>query len=341
MIKYLGKRLFSMVLIMITVVTITFFISHSLPGDPVSLWVGDHPTKEQLNTAKENMGFDRPIHEQYLSFLGNVFTLDLGVSLRTRQPVSIELKHRFGATFELVSVSLFIAVLFGFFLGLSIATWPNTQYDRIVRGVGYLGLSFPIFWLGMILQLVFFGILKWFPLQGRHSGLGIINGDFSVNSNFFLFDTLYSGQWGLFYDGLSHIVLPATTMTLGVFGLVLRTARSAMIETMNEPFFKTYLAYGFEPGEVVRHSAYKNTLVPVSTVAGLSFGLMLGGTFLVESIFDWPGLGQFSVLSILTNDFPAIMGVTLFYTVLYVIINFLIDIFYPIIDPRIKSQFKW
>jgi len=145
----------------------------------------------------------------------------------------------------------------------------------------------------------------------------------------------------LFYDGLSHIILPATTMTLGVFGLVLRTARSAMIETMNEPFFKTYLAYGFEPGEVVRHSAYKNTLVPVSTVAGLSFGLMLGGTFLVESIFDWPGLGQFSVLSILTNDFPAIMGVTLFYTVLYVIINFLIDIFYPIIDPRIKSQFKW
>ena len=340
MIKYFGKRLSSMILVMVTVSTITFFISHSLPGDPVALWVGDHPTKEQLEMAKKNLGLDRPIHEQYVSFLRNVFTLDFGVSLRTRQPVLTELKHRFGATLELVSVSMVVALLFGFFFGLSIATWPNTRYDRTVRGVGYLGLSFPIFWLGMILQLVFFGVLKWFPLQGRHSGFGMVDGDLSLDSGLFLFDTLYSGQWGLFYDGLSHIILPATTMTLGVFGLILRTSRSAMIETMNEPFFKTYLAYGFESNEVVKHSAYKNTLVPVSTITGLSFGLMLGGTFLVESIFDWPGLGQFSVLSILTNDFPAIMGVTLFYTAIYVVINFLMDLFYPIIDPRIRNQFS-
>jgi peptide/nickel transport system permease protein len=126
-------------------------------------------------------------------------------------------------------------------------------------------------------------------------------------------------------------------MSLGVLGVVLRTTRSAMMDTMNQPFFKTYRSYGLKHGEIIRKSAYKNTLVPVSTVIGLSFGLMLGGTFLVESIFDWPGLGQFSVLSILTSDFPAIIGVTLLYTATYVTINFLIDIFYALVDPRIHQ----
>ena len=141
----------------------------------------------------------------------------------------------------------------------------------------------------------------------------------------------------LFGDALIHITLPALTMVFGVFGLVLRTTRASIIETIQEPFFTTYLAYGISSKKAVWLSAYKNTLIPVTTVSGLSFGLMLGGTFLVESIFDWPGLGQFSVLSILSNDFPAIMGVTLLYTTTYVSITFLIDLFYPLIDPRVKS----
>ncbi|MDP6169439.1 MAG: ABC transporter permease [Candidatus Marinimicrobia bacterium] len=335
MIAYCTRRLVSTVFVLIIVSTITFFLSHSLPGDPASLWVGDHPTKEQLETAKNKLGFDRPLIEQYVSFLQNVITLDLGVSLRTRQPVLTELGRRFSATFELVFFSMLLALSFGFFLGLKTAIASNTRPDQIIRGVGYLGLSFPVFWLGMILQLLFFGILQWLPLQGRHSGFSTLDIDLSINSGLFLFDTLFSGEWELFCDGLTHIFLPMMTLAFGVFGLILRTTRSAMMETMSEPFFKTYLAYGFEPAEAIQRSAYKNTLVPVSTVSGLSFGLMLGGTFLVESIFDWPGLGQFSVLSILTNDFPAIMGVTLFYTLTYVIINFFIDLLYPMIDPRI------
>lgn len=322
-----------MLVIMATVSTIAFFISYSLPGDPVSLWVGDHPTKEQLETAKKNLGFDRPIHEQYVSFLASVVTLDLGVSLRTRQPVLDEISHRFSATFELVFISMFVALLLGFTIGLYSAVRSNTVYDKFARGVGYIGLSFPLFWLGMILQLVFFGFLKWFPLQGRHSGFDVVDINYT---GLLLFDSFFSGQFDLFFDGLSHIFLPALTMAFGVFGLIFRTTRSAALEVIEEPFFKTYLAYGFEQKKVVQCSAYKNTLIPVTTVSGLSFGLMLGGTFLVESIFDWPGLGQFSVLSILTNDFPAIMGVTLFYTTTYIFINLLIDILYPLIDPRIE-----
>ena len=338
MIAYCTRRLVSVVFVLVTVSTVMFFVSRSLPGDPVSLWVGDHPTKDQLETATKALGFDRPLHEQYVSYLRGVFTLDLGVSLRTRQPVLTELGHRFSATFELVFVSMLIALFCGYLLGLKVASNPSTRFDQVARGVGYLGLSFPVFWLGMILQLVFFGFFKWLPLQGRHSGLGVHDVDLSFNSGLFLFDTLASGEWGLFFDGLSHMLLPVITLTFGVFGLIFRTTRSAMTEVMAEPFFYTYLAYGFNPSEVIRRSAYKNTLVPVTTVSGLSFGLMLGGTFLVESIFDWPGLGQFSVLSILTNDFPAIMGVTIFYTSTYVLINLIIDLLYPIIDPRIKRQ---
>lgn len=335
MIQYFFKRIIYMLVIVTIVTTITFFISYSLPGDPVSLWVGDHPTKDQLEIAKKSLGLDRPAHKQFVSFIINVARLDLGVSLRTRQPVLIEIGHRFSATFELVFVSMFFALSLGFIIGLYSAVRSNTVFDKIARGIGYTGLSFPLFWLGMILQLVFFGVLKWFPLQGRHSGLGGVDSNYT---GLFLFDSLFSGQTDLFFDGLAHIFLPALTMAFGVFGLILRTTRSAALETMEEPFFKTYLAYGLEPQEAIKYSAYKNTLIPVTTVSGLSFGLMLGGTFLVESIFDWPGLGQFSVLSILTNDFPAIMGVTLFYTTTYIFINLLVDILYPLIDPRIRSS---
>ena len=168
MVKYFFNKLFSMIIVLTVVSTITFFVSRLLPGDPISLWVGDHPTKEQLETAKKDLGFDRPVYEQYKSFLVGLLKLDLGFSLRTRQPVLEELSHRFFATFELVFVSMFFAVSFGFLLGLFSATQQGSSFDRLVRGVGYLGLSFPLFWLGMILQLIFFGLLILFlSFQGK------------------------------------------------------------------------------------------------------------------------------------------------------------------------------
>ena len=326
-----------MILIMFIVSSVVFFIIRWLPGDPVYLWVGDHPTKDQIEKARQNLGFNEPAYKQYMSFLKNVGTLDFGVSLRTRQPVIIELASRFSATFELVLFSILISLIIGFPMGLLSALKPNTLFDYFVRGFGYIGLSIPVFWLGMILQLIFFGILHWLPLQGRYAGIASSDSQLLYNSGFLLIDSFFSAEWNLFFDGLKHIMLPALTMSLGVLGIILRTTRSAMMDTMNEPFFKTFVSYGFDENEIIRKSAYKNTLIPVSTVGGLSFGLMLGGTFLVESIFDWPGLGQFSVLSILTSDFPAIIGVTFLYTATYVIINFSIDVFYALIDPRIHK----
>tara|TARA_Y100001935_G_scaffold219690_1_gene193029 strand:+ start:1 stop:834 length:834 start_codon:yes stop_codon:yes gene_type:complete len=274
---------------------------------------------------------------QYISFLKNLVLFDLGVSIRTKQPVILELANRFSATFELVFFSMILAFIIGFPLGLLAALKSNTLLDTFIRGIGYIGLAIPIFWLGMMMQLIFFGTLQWFPLQGRYAGISSLDSQLIHTKGFLLFNSFLSGEWSLFFDGLWHIILPACTMALGVLGIILRTTRSAMVDSMNEPFFQTYVSYGFNNVETIRFSAYKNTLIPVSTVAGLTFGLMLGGTFLVESIFDWPGLGQFSVLSILTNDFPAVIGVTILYTITYVIVNFSIDIFYGFIDPRIKK----
>ena len=335
MYRYLLNRLTQMVLIVFVVSSITFFIVRLFPGDPVHLWVGGHPTEEQIKRATEDLGLNKPIYVQYISFLRNLILLDLGVSIRTKQPVVSELASRFSATFELVFFSMILAFVIGFPLGLLAALKSKALLDSFIRGFGYIGLATPIFWIGMMLQILFFGILQWFPLQGRYSGFYSLDSQLIYTTGFILIDSLFCGQWDLFFDALRHIALPALTMSFGVLGVVLRTTRSALVDSMNEPFFKTYLSYGLNKVETIRISAYKNTLIPVSTILGLTFGLMLGGTFLVESIFDWPGLGHFSVLSILANDFPAIIGVTILYTITYVIVNFLIDIVYGFVDPRI------
>ena len=336
MINYFFQRLLMMVGVIFIVVTITFFIAHWLPGDPTALWVGSRPTEEQLEVARKTLGLEKSLAKQYIYYISNIFQGDLGTSLRTKQPITTELSNRFSATFELVSVSMLLSVLIAFPFGLIAALKNNTRIDVFIRGLGYIGLAIPVFWLGMILQIIFFAWLGWFPLQGRFLTDIYTNNDLIINTGFILFDTFVSGEWSLFVNAVHYISLPVITMSVAVVGIVIRISKSSLVDTMKEPFFTTFLSFGFSPKEVVISSAYKNTLIPVSTIVGLSYGMMLGGTFLIESIFDWPGLGQFGVLSILTGDFPAIVGLTLVYSISYVLINFLIDMLYLIIDPRTR-----
>ena len=336
MINYFFQRLLMMVGVIFIVVTITFFIAHWLPGDPTALWVGSRPTEEQLEVARKTLGLEKSLAKQYIHYISNIFQGDLGTSLRTKQPITTELSNRFSATFELVSVSMLLSVLIAFPFGLIAALKNNTRIDVFIRGLAYIGLAIPVFWLGMILQIIFFAWLGWFPLQGRFLTDIYTNNDLIINTGFILFDTFVSGEWSLFVNAVHYISLPVITMSVAVVGIVIRISKSSLVDTMKEPFFTTFLSFGFSPKEVVVSSAYKNTLIPVSTIVGLSYGMMLGGTFLIESIFDWPGLGQFGVLSILTGDFPAIVGLTLVYSISYVLINFLIDMLYLIIDPRTR-----
>ena len=336
MINYFFQRLLMMLGVIFVVVTITFFIAHWLPGDPTALWVGSRPTEEQLEVARKTLGLEKSLAKQYIHYISNIFQGDLGTSLRTKQPITTELSSRFSATFELVSVSMLLSVLIAFPFGLIAALKNNTRIDVFIRGLAYIGLAIPVFWLGMILQIIFFAWLGWFPLQGRFLTDIYTNNDLIINTGFILFDTFVSGEWSLFVNAVHYISLPVITMSVAVVGIVIRISKSSLVDTMKEPFFTTFLSFGFSPKEVVISSAYKNTLIPVSTIVGLSYGMMLGGTFLIESIFDWPGLGQFGVLSILTGDFPAIVGLTLVYSISYVLINFFIDMLYLIIDPRTK-----
>ena len=336
MINYFFQRLLMMLGVIFVVVTITFFIAHWLPGDPTALWVGSRPTEEQLEVARKTLGLEKSLAKQYIHYISNIFQGDLGTSLRTKQPITTELSNRFSATFELVSVSMLLSVLISFPFGLIAALKNNTRIDVFIRGLAYIGLAIPVFWLGMILQIIFFAWLGWFPLQGRFLTDIYTNNDLIINTGFILFDTFVSGEWSLFVNAVHYISLPVITMSVAVVGIVIRISKSSLMDTMKEPFFTTFLSFGFSPKEVVVSSAYKNTLIPVSTIVGLSYGMMLGGTFLIESIFDWPGLGQFGVLSILTGDFPAIVGLTLVYSISYVLINFLIDMLYLIIDPRTR-----
>ena len=332
--KYILKRTFFSLIILIVIFIITFFISRVLPGDPVLLWVGDHPTQEQIVSAKKELGFDKPLISQFMSYSNKLLKGDLGISIRTRQPVILELKNRFFATFELVTISIIISIFIGYPLGLYAGLTKGKSSDKLISRLGYLGLAFPVFWLGMILQIIFFSQLNVLPLQGRISQYIDTN---SLTSGMFLVHSLIKQNWTMFSNALLHIILPATTLSFSVVGIIIRTSRSSLIDTISEPYFNTFKTYGLSKKEIVTKLAYKNTLIPVSTIVGLSYGLMLGGTFLVESIFDWPGLGQFCVLSILTNDFPAIIGVTLVYATSYIIINFIIDLFYVFLDPRVEE----
>ncbi len=332
--KYILKRTLFSIIILTVIIIITFFISRVLPGDPVLLWVGDHPTQEQITSAKRELGLDKPLLHQFINFSKELLKGELGTSIRTRQPIILELKNRFFATFELVTVSIILSILIGYPLGLYAGLTKGQGSDKLISRFGYLGLAFPVFWLGMILQIIFFSKLNMFPLQGRISQYIEIN---TLASEMFLINSLLEQNWSIFSNALSHIILPATTLSFSVIGIIIRTSRSSLIDTALEPYFNTFKTYGFSKKEIVTKLAYKNTLIPVSTIIGLSYGLMLGGTFLVESIFDWPGLGQFCVLSILTNDFPAIIGVTLIYAISYILINLIIDLFYVFLDPRIEK----
>ena len=330
MIQHFFKRIIFMTIVMFAVLVIIFIGSRLLPGDPVTLWVGDHPTQDQINNAREELGLNHNIFIQFIEYSKKLIMGDMGISFRTHQPVKEELIRRFSATFELVTMSIILSIMIGFPLGLFSATNKGKTSDKIIKGFSYLNLSFPIFWLGMMLQVLFFGKLGWFPLQGRSSTGQFENGLIILNS-------ILSGELANLIDSLWHIALPSLTMALGILGIITRTTRSAMIDTINEPYFNTFLSFGLSKNKTVYLTGYKNTLTSVVTVIGLSYGLLLGGTFLVESIFDWPGIGNYGVLSILTNDHPAVIGVTLLYAGCFIIINFLIDVAYVFIDPRIRK----
>ena len=336
MARYIAKRILMIVCILIGVLTITFVLSRVLPGSPVEIMLGHRPTQKQIETARRELGLDLPIYQQYVRYILAAAQGDLGMSLGTKRPVSEDLFRRMTATFELTTLAVLLVVLVGIPLGVLSAVRQNTLIDHCARTLSMTGMALPVFLIGLLLQMLFYGALDWFPLQGRINGEVLLDHSFPAVTGLYLFDTALAGEWTAFRSAVQHLVLPTLTLAIVSLAVVTRITRNLMVEVLSEDYVRTAFAYGIPNSTVYFRYALKATLIPMMTIIGLTYGFMIGNSVITEYVFDWPGLGGYVVNAISVNDFPAIMGVTLLLATIYLIINLIIDLMYYVVDPRLR-----
>jgi len=324
-----------LVFVLFGLITITFFISHILPGNPARLHAGHHATREAMEAITLRWGLDKPLWQQYVIYLKGILSGDLGDSLRSRRPVTSDLMLYFPATFELTTISIIITILVGIALGVISATRKDTILDHLSRLFSTIGVATPSFWLALLLQLLFYRHLGWFPFGGR-----LPPGMTPPNhiTGLYILDSLLTGNFRTLVASIWHITMPAVCLSYVSLATVTRMLRATMLEAMDQDYIKTSRAMGLSERTVIYKYALKNALIPVITLVALSYGGMLGGTLLIESVFGWPGLGFYATQSVLTLDFPAIIGTTFLFGFIYIIVNLLTDILYGFIDPRVKYE---
>jgi peptide/nickel transport system permease protein len=333
--RYILKRLFNGLIVMLGVITITFFLARVIPSDPAAKWVGARATPEQKAAAVVELGLDQPLHTQYIVYLGDLLQGNLGRSLNSKQEITTELAAYLPATIELVIIAFAFAVMIGIPLGIYSAKMNGKLLDHVSRFFSIGAISLPTFWVGLILQLVFYRMLGWLPLGGRISVEASIFYNIPKITGLLILDCALAGQWTLFIDALKHIILPAITISLYPIGLVARMTRSALLEILNEDYIVASRSYGIKEVHVLWKYALKNSLGATATVVALSMGYTLVNTFLVETIFSWPGLGSYVSKSVVSLDFPAIIGISLVSAFFYVMLNLIADIIIAM-DPRVR-----
>jgi len=320
--------------VMVGVSIITFGISHLVPADPAIVALGDHATDAQIDAFREKYGLNKPVPEQYWIYVTNLLQGDLGISLRTRRPVAADLHDFFPATFELSLTALVLSILIGIPAGVVSATARNRLPDHVVRIVSLIGGSVPIFWLGLILIGFFYGRLGWLPGGARIDKFipppPMVTGLFTV-------DSLLAGDYKAFWSSVHHLILPA--LALGYFStaIIARMMRSSMLEVLPQAYVLSAQARGLRQRRVVWRHAARNALIPAVTTIGVTFGSLLSGAVLTETIFSWPGLGRYATNSAINLDFPAVMGVTLLAALVYTVANLAVDLGYHWLDPRIRN----
>ena len=322
-------------LVLFSVSIITFLIARVVPANPAAAWVGPHPTPEQIARATERLGLDRPLHEQYVLYMRGLLRGDLGNSIKTHQPITVDLRTYLPATLELVLAGMAMAVVVGIPLGVLSGACKGRMLDHLTRFFSIAGVSMPTFWLGLLLQLLFFSRLGLLPLAGRVSTEVALYHPVDQITGFYLIDTVVTGNWVAFKDALVHIILPAFTLATYPIALSIRMTRSKMIEVLGEKYILAARVAGIPERTVLFVLALKNAIVPTITVLGLSFVYSLTGALLVEVIFSWPGLGTYVTNAVLSIDFPVIVSVTLVVTVFYVFINLFLDLVQAMLDPRV------
>jgi len=335
MLSFLARRLLLGILTLFGVILITFILVRIVPSDPAAQWVGGRATPKQVEAAREELGLDKPIYVQLGRYIRDLLKGNLGYSLMTHQPVIKELKNRFPATLELVLISCIIALLIGLPLGVISAKAKNSWVDHFSRFFSIGAISIPTFWLALVLQLIFFMLLEVLPSGGQLSMKIKLFQDIPHVTGFMFLDSLITGNFAVFKDFLKHLVLPAICVGAYTIGLVARMTRSALLEILSEDYIKAARSYGLSERLVLYSYALKNSLGPTVTVVTLSMGYAFMNTFLVESIFSWPGIGKYVADAVVCLDYPAIMGVTILAACAYVLLNLIADIIISF-DPRVK-----
>jgi peptide/nickel transport system permease protein len=297
------------------------------------MMAGPKASRQAVENIRKSHGLDKPLPVQYLRFATGLLKGDLGISIRNHRPVTRDLKDFFPATLELTLASILICLGIGIPLGIVSAVNRNRMADHITRIFSVFGVSMPVFWLGLLLLLLFYRNLGWLPGSGR---LDIVFSPPAQVTGLYLIDALLEGRTDKFLNAASHLILPAFCLSYVYLAIVTRIVRSSMIEAMNQDFITTARANGISEAMIVLKHAFKNSLIPTVTITGLSFGELMGGAILTETIFGWPGMGKYVVDSVGYLDFPAIMGFTLVVALVYVSANLFVDVLYAFLNPKIR-----
>ena len=335
MLNLIARRLLLLIPVVLGITVLTFLVSHVVPGDPARLLAGPHAGEDQVRATRHAFGLDQPLWRQYGTYMTNLAHGDLGVSLHTQRPVGDDLRAFLPASLELALAALLLAAVVGVPLGTLAAIRRNGPADHLTRLLALGGVSMPVFWLGLLLQLLLYYRWGLFPSGGR---LDPSLAPPRTFTGLYTVDSLLSGRLDLFVNAVWHLAVPAAVLALGPLAVVMRMTRSSMLEALARQYIRTARAKGLGRRAVVLRHALRNALLPTITVLGLQFGYLLGGAVLVEYIFSWPGVGLYTAQSIVSSDYPAIMGVTVLIAVLYVGVNLLVDIAYAALDPRIRYR---
>jgi len=334
MFRYILHKLLLFVPTLFGITICAFAFVRLLPGDPILAMAGEHGvTPERYEILKEQFGYNLPMWQQYLRYVGEVLTGDFGISLSTKRPVMTEFMTLFPATIELSIVAMILAIVIGIPAGVYAAARRGTWPDQLLMGTALVGYSMPIFWWGLLLIIFFSGYLGWTPVSGR-IGLQYF---FKPITGFLLIDTLIYGKFDAFRSALQHMILPAIALGTIPLAVIARQTRSAMLEVLGEDYIRTARAKGLKTARVIGVHALRNALIPVVTTIGLQVGVLMAGAILTETIFSWPGIGKWMVDSIFKRDYVVVQSGLLLIALIVMVVNLLVDILYAVINPRMRG----
>jgi peptide/nickel transport system permease protein len=333
---YLLRRLFGLIPVLIGVSILVFAFVRAIPGDPARVMLGERATEESVQRIREDLGLNRPLPEQYFKFVGNLLRGDLGTSIFSQIPIRDDIQRRFPATLELSIAAMLFATTFGVLLGVVAAIRRNSGVDNLTMALALVGVSMPVFWLGMILKYIFSIQTKVFPPSARISD--ILTFTFVPITNLLVLDGILRFNPAVVWDAILHLVMPAVALGTIPMAIIARMTRSSMVEVLSQDYVRTARAKGLVQRSVIWKHALRNAMLPVITIIGLSFGTLLSGAVLTETIFAWSGIGSWIYEGIFQRDYPVVQSGVLLVSLVFVLVNLIVDVSYAAFDPRIQYR---